>query len=213
MGALETNTTLIYGIHMRESATDGSDFSNGAADYRVLFLGEDGFLHVKDSAGAVTDPYDVTGGAVASYVRKTAGDQAFTSTSFADVTGLTFAVSASTVYKFRFVVFLITSGTGEGYALSVNGPAGTYKFGGILPAAAPNAAGNASLIGTGGAADSAGLAVTAGPGGTNTFALIEGVVAVGGSGGTLALRARAETGGANSVTVQNNSIGELVEIT
>lgn len=55
MGALESNTTLIYGIHIRESANDGSDFSNGAADYRVLFLGEDGQLHVKDSSGTVTD--------------------------------------------------------------------------------------------------------------------------------------------------------------
>jgi hypothetical protein len=57
MGALETNTTLIYGVHVRESANDGSDFSNAAADYRVLFLGEDGYLHVKDSAGSVTSPY------------------------------------------------------------------------------------------------------------------------------------------------------------
>jgi hypothetical protein len=55
MGALETNTTLIYGIHVRESANDGSDFTNAAADYRVLFLGEDGSLHLKDSSGTVTD--------------------------------------------------------------------------------------------------------------------------------------------------------------
>jgi hypothetical protein len=53
MGALESNTTNIYGVHLRESADDGSDFSNAAADYRVLFLGEDGFLHAKDSAGSV----------------------------------------------------------------------------------------------------------------------------------------------------------------
>lgn len=57
MGALETNTTLIYGVHIRESANDGSDFTNAAADYRVLFLGEDGLLHVKDSSGTVTSPY------------------------------------------------------------------------------------------------------------------------------------------------------------
>lgn len=62
MGALEQNTTLIHGIHLRESADDGSDFSNAASDYRVLFLGEDGFLHVKDSAGTVTDAYDTAGG-------------------------------------------------------------------------------------------------------------------------------------------------------
>ena len=45
---------LTYGLTIRESADDGSDFTNPAADYRRLFLGEDGQLHVKDSAGAVT---------------------------------------------------------------------------------------------------------------------------------------------------------------
>lgn len=40
---------------VRESADDGSDFSNPAADYRVLFVGEDGDLHLMDSAGTVTD--------------------------------------------------------------------------------------------------------------------------------------------------------------
>jgi hypothetical protein len=44
----------LFGVTIRESATDGSDFTNPDADYRRLFLGEDGQLHVKDSAGAVT---------------------------------------------------------------------------------------------------------------------------------------------------------------
>ncbi len=44
----------LFGITIRESATDGSDFTNPDADYRRLFLGEDGQLHAKDSAGAVT---------------------------------------------------------------------------------------------------------------------------------------------------------------
>jgi hypothetical protein len=39
---------------VQEAADDGSDFSNPDADYRVLFLGEDGALHLKDSAGTVT---------------------------------------------------------------------------------------------------------------------------------------------------------------
>lgn len=59
MAALESEH--IYGVQLRESADDGSDFSNADADYRILFLGEDGLLHVKDAAGSVTDPY--TGGA------------------------------------------------------------------------------------------------------------------------------------------------------
>jgi hypothetical protein len=45
----------LFGMTIRESANDGSDFTNPDADYRRLFLGEDGQLHVKDSAGAVTD--------------------------------------------------------------------------------------------------------------------------------------------------------------
>lgn len=76
MGALESNTTLIYGVHIRESANDGSDFSNAAADYRVLFLGEDGNLHVKDSAGAVTDIGGGSGSVATDAIWDAAGDLA-----------------------------------------------------------------------------------------------------------------------------------------
>jgi len=49
---------------IRESANDGSDFTNPAADYRRLFLGEDGGLHLKDSSGTVTDIAGGGGGTV-----------------------------------------------------------------------------------------------------------------------------------------------------
>jgi hypothetical protein len=52
---------LTFGLTVRESATDGSDFTNPVADYRRLFLGEDGQLHVKDAAGTVTDIGSGTG--------------------------------------------------------------------------------------------------------------------------------------------------------
>jgi hypothetical protein len=52
MGAIESHH--IYGLQVRESADDGSDFTNPDADYRIVFLGEDGLLHAKDSAGTVT---------------------------------------------------------------------------------------------------------------------------------------------------------------
>jgi hypothetical protein len=55
----------LFGMTIRESATDGSDFTNPDADYRRLFLGEDGQLHVKDSAGTVTD----IGGSTQYYTR------------------------------------------------------------------------------------------------------------------------------------------------
>lgn len=52
---------LTYGLTIRESATDGSDFTNPAADYRRLFLGEDGALHLRDSSGTITGMGGVSG--------------------------------------------------------------------------------------------------------------------------------------------------------
>lgn len=57
--------TNLFGMTIRESANDGSDFTNPDADYRRLFLGEDGLLHVKDSSGTVTSPYTGGSGSVA----------------------------------------------------------------------------------------------------------------------------------------------------
>jgi len=41
-------------VNMEEILSDGSTLSNADADFRRLFLGEDGALHLKDAAGAVT---------------------------------------------------------------------------------------------------------------------------------------------------------------
>lgn len=41
---------------LEEVADDGSATVTPAADHRALFLGEDGLLHLKDSAGSVTTP-------------------------------------------------------------------------------------------------------------------------------------------------------------
>jgi hypothetical protein len=60
----------LFGMTIRESANDGSDFTNPAADYRRLFLGEDGILHLKDSSGTVTD----IGGGGMTNPMTTAGD-------------------------------------------------------------------------------------------------------------------------------------------
>lgn len=54
-------------VIMEEVADDGSATVTPAADHRALFLGEDGLLHVKDSSGTVTDPFN-SGGAL-DYIR------------------------------------------------------------------------------------------------------------------------------------------------
>lgn len=101
MGALETNTSLIYGVHIRESATDGSDFTNAAADYRVLFLGEDGLLHVKDSAGTVTSPFT----SATSYAQPTIDSSGVNG---ASTTSLAVTISAAASGK-RLVVIVFSN--------------------------------------------------------------------------------------------------------
>lgn len=54
MGAIEDEKA--YALLVRESANDGSDFTNPPADYRRLFVGEDGLFHLMDSSGTVTTP-------------------------------------------------------------------------------------------------------------------------------------------------------------
>lgn len=107
MGAPEANTTLIYGIHVRESANDGSDFTNAAADYRILFLGEDGLLHVKDSSGTVTDPFTAGGGSGQGLVdmarsKRTAGNVTCNNTNWTAVdtgTDLTMSCTAGDIIE------------------------------------------------------------------------------------------------------------------
>lgn len=70
------SSALLNGMTIRESATDGSDFTNPAADYRRLFLGEDGVLHLKDSAGTVTDIGGSSGSVATDAIWDAAGDLA-----------------------------------------------------------------------------------------------------------------------------------------
>lgn len=58
---MKASDNLFPGIILNEAANDGSDFTNPSADYRRLFLGEDGNLHLKDSSGNVTDVASAAG--------------------------------------------------------------------------------------------------------------------------------------------------------
>lgn len=200
---------------MNNPMTTAGDVIQGGASGAParLALGTAGQI-LKVNAGATALEYgDESGGSgtTITYARKTA-DQSSTSTTKADVTDLTFAVSASTNYRYRFCVFFTTSATTEGLRLSVNGPTGTYRFGGYLPVAAPAGGGNAAMFASGGGTESAAFNTTSGVGGTAAMAVIEGVARIGGTGGTLALRFWAETGGAASVTILEDSYGEISEL-
>jgi hypothetical protein len=67
-----------------------------------------------------------------------AADESTSATTFADSTGLSFALAASTAYRFRFVVFFTTNATTVGIKLGLNGPAGaTLRWALLNPTAAP----------------------------------------------------------------------------
>jgi hypothetical protein len=69
MGLIHESKT--YGFYIRESANDGSDFSNPVADYRIVFLGEDGEWHSRDSAGTIAG---FAGAGIASTIVAAKGD-------------------------------------------------------------------------------------------------------------------------------------------
>lgn len=139
---------------------------------------------------------------------RVASDQTSTSTSLADVTGLTASVAANKKYFFKAGMHAVESAAGEAIGFAINGPAGmtnicaavyTYKSAvgamddGIITAV------ETAVIGT--------------TGGITVFpAEVSGYFETGGNAGTFAIRYKAETGGANSVTVKAGSFLILEEV-
>jgi hypothetical protein len=231
VGALETNTTLIYGVHIRESANDGSDFTNAASDYRVLFLGEDGELHVKDSAGTVTDigasgggaPTNATyltasangtlsdevvvtapasGGIVAKIVRKTADEIVNNSTTLQNDDHLLLALLANEVWRFEIDAWYAAATTTDLKVLFTVPAAATFKWW------APESY-NATSGAWGTATDTEISAARPleGAGSTSPRGLhIIGVVVNGANAGNLQLQWAQVTAGASDATVYANSI-------
>jgi hypothetical protein len=117
-------------------------------------------------------------------------------------------VSASTTYLFKYVVPFSSSATATGIGLSVAGPAGTYTYRVSIQQAA---AGTDSFYEFAqNAQDTAIVSASVVAINTRYYAEVEGVVSVGVSGGTLQLRARAET--AANITILTNTSGYLIQM-
>lgn len=121
-----------------------------------------------------------------------------------DVTGLTFAVSASTTYSFEFEVLYTTAATTTALHLSVNGPASPADL-------RYNVETQTTATATHHASQTAYNTVTnpaTGGGATVLRARLVGTISVGGAGGTLALRFKSEIN-ASAVNVLRGSFGKL----
>lgn len=134
-----------------------------------------------------------------------ATDQSQSTVNFADVTGLTFAVSASTTYRFACEISYTTAATTTALQLAINGPASPtavrYGVDTATTATAPHyASQNAYDTNTNPAT---------GGGATALTARIAGSLENGSNAGTLAIRYRSEVA-ASAVTVLRGSFCTVV---
>lgn len=135
-------------------------------------------------------------------LKKTA-DQQFGTTP-ANVTDLTFSMSANTDYVFEFYVIVTTTATTEGYQLTATGPAiGAGEI--SIRIECPSTT-TAQTVNYGITSYGTLVAVTAGPGTARFIAKIHGTVRNGATAGTFAVQARSEAT-ANGVTVKRGSRG------
>ncbi len=213
------STTTIQGGSV--SLTSGANIVIGAVDTTATQL----ILDTKSSAG---DPAGVgTGGGMyynssnnrfrcyeastwkncTSGTIRTTADRATGSTSYSDVTGLTFAVNASTDYNFSCSLVFQSAATTTGFAFSVNGPASpTFIDYTVNYQTAANATGSTTLMtsrhDTAYNAMAAVLNTIAAT--TNLRATIEGTISNGTNAGTVAVRFLSEVNASN-ITVKKGS--------
>lgn len=156
-----------------------------------------------DADGRVTAASNGSGGGGGATVtaHTVASDQTSTSTSYADVTGMTASVAANKTYVFEAYINWTSSGSTEGIGLAINGPASPTS---LVAHVGINAGANYYQF-SGNSTYDAGVVATSGAGATVRIAHVRGVITTGASSGTFAIRYRSETGSSNSVTVAAGS--------
>lgn len=134
-------------------------------------------------------------------------DQAFTSTNYADVSQMSFAVAANSTYHFRFLAAYSTSDAAVGISFAINGPANQSKItyqrffsrsatdSPIYYASTYDHTANTSFAATTGLYQ----------------CIIEGLIVTGNTAGTLALRAASETNG-TAVNCLSGSLGYMEKL-
>lgn len=164
-----------------------------------------------DADGRVTAASNGSGGGGGATVtaHTVASDQTSTSTSYADVTGMTASVAANKTYVFEAYINWTSSGSTEGIGLAVNGPASPTS---LVAHVGINATANYYQYITIATSYDSGAVATNGAAATNRAAHVRGVITTGASSGTFTIRYRAETGGANSATVKAGSALIMTEL-
>ncbi len=156
-----------------------------------------------DAKGRITTASNGGGGGGSTATLTVLGsDQTTTSTSYADVTGLTADLEADTRYQFEFFVAWRSSNASEGIGLAIGGPASPAT---LMAHIGINSSANYYLSVSAATAYDSGPLSNIGAWTTSRAAHVRGVIVTGAAAGSLALRFRAKTGGANSATIKAGS--------
>ena len=134
-------------------------------------------------------------------------DRTSTSTSLADVTDLSVSIAANKVYKLKACIRYKSSGATEALGLAINGPASpTSVEASVLISGYTGVYRSEHTSGY----DTAVTGVSSTT--TSMAAVLDALIVNGANAGTLAIRFKSETGGANSVTVEAGSWLTLEEV-
>lgn len=127
-----------------------------------------------------------------------------TSTTLANVTGLSASVRAGYVYEFELFLFGLSAVSGAGYSFGYTFPSGTVVDGVVLGQGRTAT----SVISTANfSSPSTALGTTGTPLGTgNTFGFARGIVTVGGTGGTFQVQAASRAGSSISLLVDSSLV-------
>jgi hypothetical protein len=132
-----------------------------------------------------------------------------TTTSYADITSLSFSVTSGKQYYFKFVIPYTTSGTGNGAGFSINGPTVTHlSYYSFYPSAA---VANTVTYNSGLSSYDSPAASTLNTGTLSALAFVEGIITPS-ANGTVIGRFRSENAAGNSIVAKAGSVVFYQEI-
>ena len=136
-------------------------------------------------------------------------DYTNSTTSFTNVTGLSFSIAANSTYWFKFVVAAQTPATTTGYTLACTGPTSPTTFTYITQVATTSTAQGDQFGNGDDATATATPSVTAAN--TKYYSTVEGLLKNAGNSGTLMLRGKSEVS-SSALTIKTGSLGWLVKV-
>jgi hypothetical protein len=190
-----------------------TDGTNPSTVFKCTLLPNE---HLSYGGGQWTH-YDANGGIYSAATKLSicllvASDVTNATTSFADVTGLTYAIKSGKRYSFEAHLTHQTNATTTGSRFGVNGPASpTVLMVNKISGETPGIAASNIAIGCATAYDPDGAASTTGPGATNTVAIVSGYIQPS-ADGTFAIRCQSEVAVAGGLVIKAGSWMWLREV-